>query len=215
MPWHTARLESVMSENYAKAYLTCLISQGDSDQFYAALSEAEDLLMPILCQNAFLLTQQQTLDARLVPTLTRFLDVGGDTIFEGLCILAKGIDSPEIQKVLEGLLHRFSQRFDPSARTPQNEEATELWRGFARLIEHPLFTMVTDWPQQLERVLIAPMAWFHAQDIVRVLERDPGSYTVIEQRLFKECNWEHYRQDEVERLDQAAETLFVQTQKVH
>jgi hypothetical protein len=56
------------------------------------------------------------------------------------------------------------------------------------------------------------MAWHHAQSIVRVLERDCGSYALIEARLFKETNWEHYLEDEVDRLDRAAEALFVQTQ---
>ena len=55
------------------------------------------------------------------------------------------------------------------------------------------------------------MAWYHAQSIVRVLERDSGSYTLIEARLFKEANWEHYREDEVDRLDRAAGALFTQT----
>ncbi|WP_421721561.1 helix-turn-helix domain-containing protein [Acidithiobacillus sulfuriphilus] len=34
----------------------------------------------------------------------------------------------------------------------------------------------------------------------------------VEARMFKEANWEHYREDEVERLDRAAEALFGQFQ---
>jgi hypothetical protein len=79
-------------------------------------------------------------------------------------------------------------------------------------VNTPRFDAIPDWPQQLEAVLRAPMAWYHAQSIVRVLERDSGSYTLIEARLFKEANWEHYREDEVERLDRAAEALFSQFQ---
>lgn len=45
-------------------------------------------------------------------------------------------------------------------------------------------------------------------DIVRVLERDPRSYILIESRLFKAANWEHFHWDEIDRLDDAAEKLF-------
>ena len=127
----------------------------------------------------------------------------------GMCILAKNIDVPEIVPVLEGLLHRWAQRFDLQALKPQNnDEAFDLWHGFARLSEHPRFEDIPDWPQQLEAVLMTPMAWHRAQSIVRELERNSGSYALIEARLLKETNWEHYHEDEVDRLDRGAEALF-------
>ena len=210
IPWHAEQLEGPLCETYASDFLACLTDQGDDARFYAALAEAEEMLMPELCKKANELSSQLEIDLRLIPTLTHFLSVGGDDIFEGLCILAKCIDTPEIQPILEGLLHRWIQRFDVQADRPQNGKAIHLWRGFARLIEHPRFNTIPGWPQQLEAVLRAPMAWFHAQSIVRVLEQDPGSYVLIEARLFKEANWEHYQEDEVERLDRAAEVLFGQ-----
>ena len=212
IPWHAEQLEGPLGETYASDFLACLTDQGDDARFYAALAEAEETLMPELCQKAQGLSAKLEIDNRLIPALTRFLSVGGDDLFEGLCILAKCIDAPEIQPVLNGLLHRWIQRFDLQAARPQNDEAFSLWRGFARLSEHPLFDDIPDWPQHLVVVLRAPMAWFHAQSIMRVLERDSGSYTLIEARLFNEENWEHYREDEVERLDRAAETLFGQFQ---
>lgn len=168
--------------------------------------------MPALCEKAQTLSVQLEVDGRLIPALARFLAVGGDDLFEGLCVLAKRIDVPEILPILEGLLHRWAQRFDVKADHPQNDEAVALWRGFARLTEHSRFSLIPDWPQQLEAILRAPMAWYHAQSVVRVLERDAASYALIEARLFKEANWEHYREDEVDRLDRAAEVLFGQVQ---
>ncbi|MHB9112956.1 MAG: hypothetical protein ACYC4D_10110 [Thermoleophilia bacterium] len=212
IPWHTNLLEGPLGETYAFDFLAGLAAQNNGAGFYAALAEEEDMLMPVLCQKANDLPSQLEIDHRLIPALTRFLSVGGDDIFEGLCILAKCIDAPEIQPILEGLLHRWIQRFDVQADRPQNNESFHLWRGFARLTEHPHFDAIPGWPQQLEVVLRAPMAWHHAQSIVRVLERDSGSYTLIEARLFKEANWEHYQEDEVERLDRAAEVLFGQFQ---
>jgi hypothetical protein len=54
----------------------------------------------------------------------------------------------------------------------------------------------------------AQLAWYNAQDIVRVLERDPRCHTLIECRLFRATNWQHFHQDEIDRLDAAAERLF-------
>ena len=212
VPWHTERLEGPLGEAYASDFLACLAAQRDDTRFYAALAEAEEMFMPALCQKAQALSTQLEIDGRLIPTLTRILAVGGDDLFEGLCILAKRIDVPEILPILEGLLHRWIQRFDVQAVRLQNNEAFALWRGFTRLSQHPRFEAISDWPQQLEAVLRAPMAWYHAQSIVRVLERNSGSYVLIEARLFKEANWEHYREDEVDRLDRVAEALFSQTQ---
>ena len=212
IPWHTALLEGPLGETYASDFLSCLAVQGDDARFYAALAEEEEMLMPVLCQKSQVLSTQFEIDGRLIPTLSRFLAVGGDDVFEGLCVLAKRIDIPEILPILEGLLHRWIQRFDIKAVEPQNEESDLLWRGFARLTEHSQFNAIPDWPQELEAVLLTSIAPHRAQSIVRVMERDPRSYVVIEARLFKEDNWDHYEVDEVDRLDRAAEALFSQTQ---
>jgi hypothetical protein len=172
IPWHTARLDGPLGEAYAFEFLACLAAQRDDVRFYAALDEAEDPLMPVLCQKAQELSTQFKIDGRLIPAFTRFLSVGGDDLFKGLCVLAKCIDAPEIVPVLEGLLHRWVQRFDVRAVEFQNnDEAFDLWSGFARLCEHSRFESIPDWPQQLEAVLMTRMAWHHAQSIVRVLER--------------------------------------------
>lgn len=57
-------------------------------------------------------------------------------------------------------------------------------------------------------ILQIPMNWYHLQSIVRVLERDLGSYAQIECMLFKEADWAHFRQSEIDRLDAAADRLF-------
>ncbi|MBI5926697.1 MAG: HEAT repeat domain-containing protein [Aquabacterium sp.] len=212
MPWHTAQLEGRIGDSYAADFLACLAAQGDTVRFYEALAEAEEVMMPALCKNAYALSAQLEIDHRLVPALTRFLAVGGDDVFQGLCILAKRIDVPEIQPILEGLLHRWIRRFEVKADHAQNDAAFALWHGFHRLIEHPRFDAIPNWPQLLESLLVAPMNPHRFQSIMRVLERDAASYALIEMRLFKEANWAHCGEDEVERLDRAAEVLFAQTQ---
>jgi hypothetical protein len=148
-------------------------------------------------------------DAALGIFHTCMLKSGGD--FMRLARLSQPTTMPIKRVLISGCVSasaKFRHHFASSRA--QNDEACPLWRGFARLSEHPRFDAIPDWPQQLEAVLRGPMAWYHAQSIVRVLERDSGSYTLIEARLFKEANWEHYREDEVERLDRAAEALFSQ-----
>ena len=68
--------------------------------------------------------------------------------------------------------------------------------------------MIDGWQPRLAAVLQAPMRWYRAENIVRVLERDPRSYILIECRLFRAANWEHFPRDEIDRLDDAGERLF-------
>ena len=92
----------------------------------------------------------------------------------------------------------------------QHDQNYPLWRGFKRLTENPRFEMIEGWQSRLVSVLQVPLGWYHAEEIVRVLERDPRSYTLIESRLFSATNWQHFHQDEIDRLDAAAERLFPQ-----
>jgi hypothetical protein len=104
-------------------------------------------------------------------------------------------------------LGRWASRFDLTSPAPQAENI-ELWRGFARLKEHPRFREVAGWRKTLENVLIANMRWFHKQNILRVLEDDPGSYVTIESQLSREENWDHFLHSEIDALDKAADRLF-------
>ena len=212
MPWHTAQLEGSIADSYARDFLACLAAQGDSARFYEALAEAEEIMMPVLCKNAYTLCAQLEIDSRLIPALTRHLAVGGDDVFRGLCILTKRIEVTQIQPILENLLHRWIRRFEVKAGHARDDDSFDLWNGFHRLIEHPLFEAIPNWPQLLESLLVVPMPPYRFQSIMRVLERNAASYALIEMRLFKEANWEHYLKDEVDRLDSAAEALFLQTQ---
>lgn len=90
----------------------------------------------------------------------------------------------------------------------QHDQNYALWRAFKRLTDHPRSEMIEGWQSRLTSVLQAQLAWYNAQDIVRVLERDPRSYTLIESRLFRATNWQHFHQDEIDRPDAAAERLF-------
>jgi hypothetical protein len=210
IPWHQELMTGVLATTYIPKYLACLGALNDSSRFYEELAQCEDELIPYLCNAAQVNPILKYVDARIVQSLARYVSSGTDELFEGLCALALQVNTPEIDSVLAGLLHRWTQRFDMTSAVFQHDTNHALWRGFNRLAEHPRFNFIDGWQSRLAATLLVPMRPFRAENIVRVLERDPRSYILIESRLFKTANWEHFQQDEIDRLDNAAESLFVQ-----
>lgn len=208
IPWHQELMTGVLAMTYIPKYLACLGALNDSDRFYEELARDADALLPYVCNAAHANPVLKYIDARIVPFLLRYVSSGTDEFFEGLCTLALQVTTSEIDAVLAGLFYRWTQGFDVGSALPQHDQNHHLWRGFNRLAEHPRFDMIEGWQSRLASVLQAPIAWYHSQDIVRVLERDPRSYILIESRLFRAANWEHFYQDEIDRLDSAAERLF-------
>lgn len=207
-PWHEELLTGPLSASYVPKYLACLAAADDSGRFYAELGRHEDVLLPVLCDVRQASPVLKYVDARIAPFLVRHISSGTDELFEGLCTLALQIDASEIDPILAGLLYRFVRRFDVTAPLLQHRDNHALWRGFNRLVEHRRFTLIKGWQSNLAPVLQVPIVWYRAENIVRVLERDPRSYILIESRLFRAANWEHFHSDEVDRLDDAAERLF-------
>jgi hypothetical protein len=210
IPWHQELMTGILATTYIPKYLACLGALNDNDRFYEELAQHENVLISYLCNAAQANPVLRYVDARIVPSLARYLSSGTDDMFEGLCMLAFQVNTPEIDPVLTGLLYRWTQRFDMTSTVLQHDANHALWRGFNRLAGHPRFNLIEGWQSRLATVLRAPMRWCHAENIVRVLERDPRSYILIESRLFRAANWEHFHQDEIDRLDDAAEKLFHQ-----
>ena len=180
IPWHQELLAGVFAATYVPRFLACLAAQNDSSKFYEDLAEKADLLLPEICKPANAAPISKYIDARIVPILSSYVSSGTDEFFEGLCTLALQVTTPEIDPVLAGLLHRWTQRFDIRSVFSQHDQNHTLWRGFAQLAEHPRFTMIEGWRSKLASVLQGTIAWYHSQSIVRVLERDPRSYILIE-----------------------------------
>jgi hypothetical protein len=210
IPWHHELLTGVFASTYVPKFLACLGVQNDSSRFYEELGENADVLFPQICNAAQSKPILKYIDAHIVPFLWRYVSSGTDDFFEGLCMLALQVKTPEIDDVLAGLFYRWTQRFDIRLMVPQHDQNFELWRGFNRLAEHPRFNMIEGWRSRLASVLRLQIASYRSENIVRVLERDPRSYIQIESLLFKTANWEHFHQDEIDRLDDAAERLFSQ-----
>lgn len=208
IPWHNELLTGILSKAYIQKVLECLGLQNDSDRFYDELAKSPDAFMHHICESTWNSPILKYVDARMIPFLYRYVFSGTHELFEGLCTLSLRVTSPEVDVVLAGLFYRWTQQFDVKSRAIQHHDNYPLWRGFDRLAEHPRFNQIKEWQSRLAAVLQAPLSWYRKQNIVRVLERDPRSYIQIEQMLFKYANFEHFHQDEIDRLDEAAERLF-------
>jgi hypothetical protein len=208
IPWHEDLLTTVHAGTYIPRLFASLDAQNESGRFYEELEAHADPLLPFLCNAALPVAVTKYVDGRIVPLLLRHISSGTDQLFETLCALVLLVETPEIDPVLSGLLYRFVQHFDLRSALLQHNENFLLWRGFKQLAQHPRFEMISGWQSRLAPVLQAQLYWIHAEDIVRVLERSPRSYTLIEARLFRATNWHHFHQDEIDRLDAAAERLF-------
>jgi len=207
MPWHQQRLNWPWTQTYASSFISSLGAQGDADQLYTALEANPDILLPFLGNYQGLMVTGPLLDDRLAPIIHRFISLGDDAFFEALCNLTSQIQSSAADPILKCLLDRWVSRFDLQAWTLQGE-SIELWRGFARLKEHPRFRDVQGRRAALERILSANIRWFHRQDVLRALEIDPASYVTIERCLSREEDWITFNISEIDRLDDSADRLF-------
>lgn len=210
IPWHSDRLYRRWGDSYAKHFLASLSLQGNADRFYEALEADADILLPAMSQPDWLANAGGVIDDRLGQVLQRCFSLGDERFFESLCILAGTLSQAAAIPVLEGLLRRWASSFDSDMPDLRSSEE-EMWRGFARLSEHPAFHCIVGWRKSLEGVLAINLDWYRAQSIMRILEVDPGSYVTVESRLALEEDWLHFTRSEIDRLDEAAERLFHQT----
>ena len=153
IPWHEELMTGILSTSYLPRYLACLAELNDSDRFYDALAQYEEVLMACLCTTRQASPVLKYVDARVVPSLARYVSSGTDEFFEGLCALARQVNSPEIDPVLAGLLLPVDAavRFDVAYSSHVENHA--LWRGFHRLAEHPRFGVIEGWQSRLAAVL--------------------------------------------------------------
>jgi F0F1-type ATP synthase membrane subunit c/vacuolar-type H+-ATPase subunit K len=208
IPWHDKMLAEPFAFTYVPKFLQFLGLQGNSHRLYDEILRHADAIAPFICNASHGRLVSNLIDVRIVPFLHRYIASGTDEFYEGLCSLAIKVTTPEIDPVLHGLFYRWTQRFNSNTDDVQVDISHHLWRGFNLLVKHPRFEQIAQWQSRLASVLRMPMAWYHKQDIARVLERDPQSYVQIESLLFKVTDFEHRHQSELDRLDDAAERLF-------
>lgn len=210
-PWHQNAFEDRYGQDYLKEFIRKLCINGNSDRFNKELSLHTDSLFPIICQWYPSEEVLKFVDDGILPVLTRFLYSGQDEIFEGLCVLSQKITTPSIDLILEGLLERFVTYFTSQQENNFMEGSHFMWRGFKKLTQHSRFKLIHNWSFRLSTLIRLPLEWYRKQDIVRVIEQDKRCYLEIEQLLFKNENFEHFHQEELDRLDLAGRQLFGMT----
>ena len=210
IPWHETSLNGVFASTYISRFVAALNAQDSSARFYDEIFAYPDLLLPELGKAAIPVNHKHV-DARIAPLIAMYAGSGTDEFFETLCTIAGSVHSPEIDPALAALFNRWVQSFDLRSPIPQHTTDYQLWRGFRLLTNHQRFNLIEDWQGRLSHVMRCSLAWYHKQDIARVLERHPSSYIQIEAALSKQEDWGHFRVDEIGRLEEAADRLFRQT----
>lgn len=122
-------------------------------------------------------------------------------------MLTAEVNTDEIDLVLKKLFSRFVQFFNKTSQVDVNYD-TSIWRGFNYITNHQRFEFIPNLVSGLTKVLKSDLMYFHKQDILRILEQYPSSYITIEYQLLNTSNFENSFNDEIDRLDDAAEKLF-------
>lgn len=199
----------LQSAGSAKSFLGSLAALDDADRWYHELTRNGHVLLPCVGDVTLAGSVLKYVDARMVPWLLRYAGAGSDAFLEVLCTMARQIDGAAIDSVLAALFRRWTTRFfNHRPRVQQHAENHALWRALGRLSGHPRFALVRDHESQLAAIRGLPIPWFHKREITQILERSPHAYTDIEAMLFKAAEFEHWFEDEVDRLDDAADRLF-------
>ena len=207
--WHEKLVKTPFGESYVRRVLHCIAVSLNSKVLYDQLRRySEDFLQPLgsypLCVH-----MAPLIDDRIVPILATSVELGTDGMLESLSTLARMVPSSEIDGVLASLFKRWAAQLEGGQSTDIGQPSHHFWGAFRELTSHPRFKEVKDWPTRLAAVLYSPrVAWFHRQDVARVLERDPRSYIHLERVRSETEDWEHFYVDELELLEQACERLF-------
>ncbi|MDC5703461.1 DUF4297 domain-containing protein [Vibrio europaeus] len=212
--WHSSLLSgegesySHVSEQYFLAFLDALVVHKNSDLLYLELEKRSDLILPALGKVSYQPSVAKIIDSRIVPYLLKYANSGSDDMLESLCYLAACVTSLKIDCVLERLFLRWVNRFDRDSIVLQHYHNTPLWRAFNSLRKHPRFTKIPNYDIRLMEILPCNMAWYSQDYIINALSTSRKSYITLETRLMKSAPFEHYGRDEVDRLSDAAESLF-------
>lgn len=208
--WHGPLLRGQVGSTYPSAYLDALLAQSNIERFFGALAEAEDVLVPLIFQSdTMAMSVSRYVDPRLLGVILKYQAAGDDVFFNGMCQLLLAFAGTEADPAIAAMLQRWASRFDsPQQFIVQHANNQGLWRGFARLKEHPRFTSIPEWDTTVQQVAQINIPENRRDDLLRVLEQSPRSYVFLEETLSKTSNFIHFRWDEVDRLDDAAHRLF-------
>lgn len=205
IPWKDKMLSD---SKHLTAFLEHLGARNDAGRFYEELALDGDRILPRLRGAVSVAPVKAYIDERIIPYLNRYAHAGTDDFLEVLASLARCVDRSAIDPVIEVLFNRWLRRFDGKSLKPQHEENVPLWRAFHSLSGHPRFRQVPNYDLRLVELARLPISWFRKHDIVRLICTSPRSYVHLESMLLKAAPFEHFWEDDVDRMDAAADAHF-------
>lgn len=205
IPWHE---RSFQTEPYFSVYLQHVGAARNRDRFYHDLAHHTEVMMMQIDDRGNLNSIHHILDERIIPYLQRYGATGTDHNLEALCSMAVRVDAPGIAVVICQLFRRWLGRFDKARKHVPEADNYAFWSSLAILSSHPRFRDIPDYDLRLIELLDLPIPSFHREMIVRILSECPRAYVHLEMLLLEATPFEHHSEDEVDRLDAAADTLF-------
>ena len=207
--WQESMFKGAFVRRNVERMLRCISVSGNAGVLYELLQRYPEEFLEPLGSHPFCEHLAPLLDDRIVPILAANLTSGPAERLESLSRLARKIQGPKIDRVLAYIFNRWIGHFKGRQTGEGIELGHEYWRAFRELTDHPRFTLINNWPEELVPILYSrDLAWFRKQDVTRVLEGDPRSYIHLENVLFKSEEWEHFYQEDIDVLEQSCNRLF-------
>lgn len=207
--WHIEKMNSQYSHTYMLEYAKCLAVLESKDFFYEQIASNEELLLCVIKNYLFFISQPGLITDRIISLLSRYINAGTLELFEGICALACQIKTNRIDFLLSALLRRWSKE---KSRIPfiQNDISVNLARAFNQMSTHPRFYEAADWLGAITTVLQAGVRWYERKDFFEVMGKHPKAYSQIEAQLLHTTVDQHFLRDEIDQLDEDAQRLFKQ-----
>lgn len=187
------------------AFVLALAAWGGGDALLSAMEAHGPRFTLALCHHDRIAAAKRLIDERAVPHLVRVALCGTDNVLAGLCDLASAINHEDARPLLTILFGRWANRARtvPGVRLP-----VELWWAFRGLMSHPITRTLPEFVHRLVEVTQRALAWWDRLNLLDDLITEPAAYATLEGRLWNTSVFEHFWRDEVDALDDAAESLF-------
>jgi len=210
--WHQRLLEEnkYHQNEYVRSLLAVIAVKKDSARLYDELEMFGDIYLEHFKDYSKYKLVEDLFDERVIPFLNRWANVGNDEILEVICRIALRLNGSIIDNILATLFYSWCKLLKTSYKN-QHSENIHLWRAFKCLKDNPRFTQILDYDLRLSELLSLNIKWYNKNEIVEVLCKSPKMYYKIETLLIHKVSFEHFFIDEVDKLDEAAQQLFMLT----
>ena len=196
-------MESLLASILDRGARTTLLRELDArgDAMLAAIGRHPDVLKKV----------ENLVDEDFAPVLVRYASAGADNVLETLSQLALRIPGPVADRLIDLLFQRCAFRLAQRARNQRRVQQSELARAVHSLIKHPRFSAIPHIATKLEELMRLSLPDYETRAVLTAFASHPRAYITLEELLLRTVVFEHYHEDQVDRLDDAADRLFAST----